>query len=70
MRVRKKREGFGLKSITKRGEKGNYLFFKTPYGSYNAFLEVATKDAARDCGATGEGNTRQLCKKYVVSEGE
>jgi len=63
MRVVKKREGFGLKSITKRGKKGNYLFFKTPYGSYNAFLEVATKDAARDCGAIGEGNTRQLCKK-------
>lgn len=62
MKITKKREGYGLRSITKEGKKGNYLFFKTPYGSYNAFLEVAAKDADRDCGARGEGNTRQLCR--------
>lgn len=63
MRIAKKREDCGLKSITKKGSNGNYLFFKTPYGSYNAYLEIPAKDAARDCGAVGRGNTRKLCKE-------
>lgn len=63
MKVVKKREGYGLKSVTVPGNKGNYLFFKSPNGSYHAFLEVAAKEAARDCRATRRGNTRQLCKQ-------
>ncbi len=45
------------------GNRGKYLFFKTPQGSYHTFLEVAAKDAAKDCGVTITGNTRQLCKE-------
>lgn len=63
MKLVKKREGYGLESKTLKGKKGNYLFFKTPNGSYHTFLEIAAKTAARDCGARGEGNSRQLCKK-------
>ncbi len=59
----KKRAGYGLQIKTKNGRNGKYLFFKTPNGSYHAFLELAAKEAARDCGAEGSGNTRQLCKK-------
>lgn len=63
MKISKKRAGFNLQIKTLNGEKGTYLFFKTPNGSYHAFLEVAAKDAAKDCGAKGDGNTRQLCKE-------
>lgn len=63
MKVTKKRKGYGLQIITKVGTKGKYLFFKTPNGSYHAFLEVAAKDAAKDCGVTISGNTRQICKQ-------
>jgi hypothetical protein len=63
MEISKKRAGFNLQMKTVNGEKGAYLFFKTPNGSYHTFLEVAAKDAAKDCGATGTGNTRQLCRE-------
>lgn len=63
MKVTKKRKGYGLQMKSINSPKGNYLFFKTPFGSYHAFLEVAAKDAAKDCGATGTGNARQLCKE-------
>ncbi len=59
----KKRKGFALKMITAQGSRGNYLFLKTATGAYHAFLEVAAKDAAIDCGAKKKGNTRQLCKE-------
>ena len=62
-KVVKKRAGFELQLKTLKGERGNYLFIKTPRGGYHAFLEIATKEAARDCGASGKGNTRQLCKE-------
>lgn len=63
MKVSKKRKGYGLQITTKVGNRGKYLFVKTPNGSYHTFLEIAAKDAAKDCGATGSGNTRQLCKR-------
>jgi hypothetical protein len=63
MRKIKKRAGYGLQMITKDSPSGRYLFLKSPNGSYHTFLEVAAKDAARDCGAQGAGNTRQLCKE-------
>ena len=69
MKVTKKREGYGLQSKSIKGGKGNYLFFKSPNGSYHAFLEVAAKEAARDCGARGGGNTRQLCKRIWENTG-
>lgn len=63
MKITKKRKGFELKMATLKGKKGTYIFFKTANGAYHAFLVVATKDAIKDCGAKGHGNTRQLCKK-------
>jgi hypothetical protein len=63
MKISKKKEGFNLEIKTLIGNNGTYLFFKTPNGSYHTFLEVAAKDAAKDCGAEGDGNTRQLCKE-------
>ena len=65
MKVTKKRAGYGLQMKTVEGRNGKYLFLKTPNGSYHAFLEVAAKEAIRDCGATGEGNTRKLCKMLL-----
>jgi hypothetical protein len=62
-RIIKKRAGFGLRMATVEGRKGTYLFMKGPSGGYHAFLEVAAKEAARDCGARGGGNSRQLCKQ-------
>lgn len=63
MKITKKRTGGNLQMKTVDGNKGKYLFLKTPQGSYHTFLEVADKDAAKDCGATTTGNTRQLCKE-------
>ena len=64
MKISKKRKGFNLQMKTVEGRNGTYLFFKTPDGAYHTFLEVAAKDAAKDCGAVnGNKNTRQLCKE-------
>ena len=63
MKTIKKRRGCGLKLTTRTGKNGNYLFIKTPNGSYHAFLEIAAKEAARECNAIGAGNSRQLCKQ-------
>jgi hypothetical protein len=63
MKISKKRSGYGLEVKTIQGGKGTYLFFRAKNGGYHTFLEVAAKDAARDCGAKIEGNTRQMCKK-------
>ncbi len=62
MKITKKRTGFGLEVKTIAGRNGTYLFFKAKNGGYHTFLEVAAKDAARDCGAKEGGNTRQMCK--------
>jgi len=61
----KKRSGFELQMATKNGSQGTSLFLKTPHGAYHAFLEVAAKDAARDCGVLEEGNTRTMCKNLL-----
>ncbi len=66
MRLTKKRKGYGLQMKTIESSKGNYLFLKSPDGSYHAFVEVGAKDAARDCGASGKGNTRKLCKDVCI----
>lgn len=61
MVVKGKRRGFeiDLKSFTGR-DRRSYLVFRAPSGSYHAFVEVEAKEAARQCGATREGNTRQM----------
>ena len=63
MQISKKRTGFGLEVKTIQGKNGTYLFFRAKNGSYHTFLEVAAKDAARDCGAKVEANTRRMCKE-------
>lgn len=65
MKKTKKREGYGLRMTTIDSLNGNgqYLFFKSPNGSYHAFLEVSAKEAAKECGAIGSDYTRQLCKE-------
>ena len=63
MKIAKKRSGFGLEVKTIKGKNGTYLFFRAKNGGYHTFLEVAAKEAARDCGVTVEKNTRQMCKE-------
>lgn len=63
MKIIKKRKGYSLQMRSVDSPNGKYLFYKTPNGSYHAFIEVAAKDAAKACGAMGKGNTRQLCKE-------
>lgn len=61
MAVKKKREGFGLEMKTFAGKDGNaYLVLRTATGSFHVFMEVEAKEAARQCGATQELNTRQM----------
>jgi hypothetical protein len=36
------------------------LVLLTKRGAFHVFQEVEAKEAARDCGAKGSGNTRQL----------
>ena len=63
--IKTKKSGFGLDVKTIQGKKGTYIFFREKSGSYHTFLEVAAKEAARDCGAKEEHgtNTRQMCKE-------
>lgn len=65
MKISKKRMGFRLQMKSVEGQNGSYLFIKNPAGSYHAFIEVATKDAIRDCGIKERGTTRQLGKKLL-----
>ncbi len=65
-KVQKKKKGYGLKIGTLKSKEGvEYLFFKTPQGSYHAFQEVPAKNALRECGAPDEGNPRQMAKKLL-----
>lgn len=59
--IKEKMRGTGLEMKLFSGRDGNsYLVFKTQDGSYHVFLEVQAKQAARECGATEEGNTRRM----------
>jgi len=59
--LKEKRQGSGLGMKIFTGKDGNsYLVFRTLEGSYHAFIEVEAKQAARECGATQERNTRQM----------
>jgi hypothetical protein len=61
MGLKEKKAGFGLevRSFVGSDEKA-YLVFKSREGSYHVFKEVEAKEAARECGASREGNTRQM----------
>jgi hypothetical protein len=63
MNISKKRRGDELKMKTIQGKNGTYLFFLGKDGDYHVFAEVEAKNAARDCGAKVEANTRTMCKE-------
>lgn len=63
MALKRKRSGIGLDMRTFRGQEGRYLVFRTPAGSFHVFKEVEAKEAARDCGAKVEANTRDMWKQ-------
>ena len=61
MTVKRKRKGLGLEMRTFSGRDRNaYLVFRTSDGSFHVFMEVEAKEAARQCGAVDEKNTRQM----------
>jgi len=53
----------GLQMQIRQGLKCKYLFLKTPENKYLAFAEVSAEEAARDCGAAGQGDIRNLCRQ-------
>jgi hypothetical protein len=56
-----KRTGAELSMRTFHGQDGrSYLVYRTGSGSYHTFVETEAKQAARECGAVGNGNTRSL----------
>lgn len=63
MALKRKRSGVGLDMRTFRGKAGRYLVFRTPSRSSHVFKEVEAKEAARDCGAKVEANTREMWKQ-------
>lgn len=61
MPTKEKRRGLGLDIRSFQGSDGvTYIVFRTTKGSYHVFKEVEAKEASRLCGATVEGNTRQM----------
>jgi hypothetical protein len=64
MATKEKRKGVGLEIRSHTGKDGaTYIFFKTTKGSFHVFKEVEAKEAAKQCGATKKGNTRQMCNE-------
>lgn len=63
MATKLKRRGFNLDVKSFAGKDGrNYIVFRSTRGSYHAFVEVEAKQAARECGAAAEKNTREMWK--------
>lgn len=59
--MKPKKQGFQLDMRTFRGrDHKNYLVFHASGGAFHVFSEVEAKEAARQCGATKAGNTRQM----------
>jgi hypothetical protein len=59
--LKAKRTGLGLELRSFTGKDGKtYLVFRTNRGSFHVFGEVEAKQAARECGATIERNTRTM----------
>jgi hypothetical protein len=53
-----------IETKTFEGKSGvSYIFFRSDNGNVHVFAEVNVAEAARDCGATGEGNTHSLVKE-------
>jgi len=63
MPTKPKRKGLGLDLRSFTGKDGrSFLVFRTTKGSFHVFEEVEAKEAARQCGATLEKNTRSMWK--------
>lgn len=65
--LKEKRDGseLGFRVFTGRDDT-QYLVFKTLEGSFHVFFaEVEAKQAARECGATEEGNTRMMWESLL-----
>ena len=59
--MKPKKQGLGLEMKTFTGKDGkSYLVFRTSAGAFHVFGEVEAKEAARQCGATTELNTRGM----------
>ena len=62
--LRRKKRGLGIEMKTFEGQDGrSYLVFRTKDGAFHAFMEVEAKEAARQCGAREEGNTRTMWER-------
>ena len=62
--IKAKKRGLGLDMRSFSGKNSSsYLVFRTSSGAFHVFQEVEAKDAARQCGARDEGNTREMWKK-------
>ena len=60
-KVKTKKQGFSLDIRTFNGKDGGtYLVFQAWSGAFHVFREVEAKAAAKDCGASSKGNTRQM----------
>lgn len=71
MAMKEKKRGLGLEMRNFEGDDGTkYLVFRTAKGSYHVFAEVEAKQAARKCGATIKGNTRQMWKEVWAQADE
>ena len=61
MAFKKKAEGKGLDfKVFSSADGTQYMVFRGLDGSFHTFVEVEAKEAARECGATKEGNTRHM----------
>ena len=59
--IKSKRTGTELSMRTVPGKDGrSYLVFRTGTGSFHTFVETEAKQAARECGASIKGTTRQM----------
>lgn len=59
--LKEKREGRSLEIKTFEGKDNNhYLVMRTLDDSFHTFVEVEAKQAARECGAEEQGNTRHM----------
>ncbi len=68
MSIKPKKRGFGLEmKIFEGNDEESYLVLKTKSGSYHVFQEVEAKQAARECGALKESNSRQMWNEVWIT---
>lgn len=50
-------------------DRASYVVFRTESGAFHTFREVEAKEAARQCGASRSGTTRQMWESVWRQEG-